>query len=97
MEFTFNEPADAPFTWPHRKGFEQLLRKLARLPRSPAVIVLHHYAWWFAEGDGLKAGLFYRAGEMQLSTMAQVSGCCCDRYCRDAGGHGINGRHLGRF
>ena len=72
VEFTFNEPGDQPFIFPHRRGFEQLLRKLARLPRAPAVIVLHHYAWYFSDGDGLKAGLFYRAAEMQLSTMAQV-------------------------
>ncbi|PRW56718.1 hypothetical protein C2E21_4783 [Chlorella sorokiniana] len=71
VEFTFNEPGDAPFIFPHRRGFEQLLRKVARLPRAPAVIVLHHYAWHFSDGDGLKAGLFYRAAEMQLSTMAQ--------------------------
>ncbi|KAI7839277.1 hypothetical protein COHA_006975 [Chlorella ohadii] len=71
VEFTFNEPGDQPFIFPHRRGFEQLLRKLARLPRAPAVIVLHHYAWYFSDGDGLKAGLFYRAAEMQLSTMAQ--------------------------
>jgi len=72
VEFTFNEPGDQPFIFPHRRGFEQLLRKLARLPRAPAVIVLHHYAWYFSDGDGLKAGLFYRAAEMQLSSMAQV-------------------------
>lgn len=44
-EFTFNEPGDQPFTSPQRRGFEQLLRKLARLPGAPAVVVLHHYAW----------------------------------------------------
>lgn len=45
VELTFNEPEDAPFTFPQRRGFERLLRKLARMPRSPAVVVLHHYAW----------------------------------------------------
>ena len=37
--------ADIPFTSPQRRAFEQLLRKLARLPGQPAVVVLHHYAW----------------------------------------------------
>ena len=83
MEFTFNEPADAPFTWPHRRGFEQMLRKLARLRRAPAVLVLHHYAWWFAAGDGADAGLFYRPAEAQLGTLAQV---------RRGGGRGAAGR-----
>ncbi|PSC72893.1 photosystem II reaction cent isoform B [Micractinium conductrix] len=70
-EFTFNEPADIPFTSPQRRAFEQLLRKLARLPGQPAVVVLHHYAWWFSGGDGVQGGLFYRPAEMQLTTMAQ--------------------------
>ncbi|PSC68096.1 hypothetical protein C2E20_8274 [Micractinium conductrix] len=71
VELTYNEPADVPFTYPHRRGFEKMLRKLARLPRSPAVIVLHHYAWYHSHGDGKPAGLFYRAAEPQLSTLAQ--------------------------
>ncbi|KAL4440672.1 hypothetical protein ABPG77_000381 [Micractinium sp. CCAP 211/92] len=70
-EFTFNEPGDQPFTSPQRRGFEQLLRKLARLPGAPAVVVLHHYAWWFCHGDGIKGGLYYRAAEAQFATLAQ--------------------------
>lgn len=71
VELTFNEPADIPMTHPIRRGFEKMLRKLARLPHSPAVIVLHHYAWHYAHGDGMAAGLFYRAAEGHLSTLAQ--------------------------
>ncbi|KAL4427831.1 hypothetical protein ABPG75_001920 [Micractinium tetrahymenae] len=71
VELTFNEPEDAPFTFPQRRGFERLLRKLARMPRSPAVVVLHHYAWHYSRGDGVAAGLFYRPAESQLSTLAQ--------------------------
>lgn len=70
-EFTFNEPGDQPFASPQRRGFEQLLRKLARLPGAPAVVVLHHYAWWFCHGDGVKGGLYYRAAEAQFATLAQ--------------------------
>ena len=69
---SFNEPPEAPLVDPTRRGFEQLLRKLARLPRAPAVIVLHHYAWYFAAADGLQAGLFYHRPEQHLSTLAQV-------------------------
>ena len=71
---SFNEPPEAPLTDPTRRGFEQLLRKLARLPRAPAVVVLHHYAWYFAVADGLQAGQYYRAPEQHLSTLAQVGG-----------------------
>lgn len=71
VELTFNEPEDAPFTFPQRRGFERLLRKLARMPHTPAVIVLHHYAWHYSRGDGVAAGLFYRPAESQLSTLAQ--------------------------
>ncbi len=34
--------------------------------RSPAVILLHHYSWWFTYGDGVDRGLYYRMGEAQL-------------------------------
>ena len=72
VEFTFNELADLPYTQPQRRGFEQLLRKLLRLPSAPAVVVLHHYGWWHSAGDGVGAGLFYRRAEEQMGTMAQV-------------------------
>lgn len=72
LDFTFNEAPDLPYTSPSRRGFEQLLRKLLRLPNSPAVVLLHHYAWYFAFGDGVGAGLFYRQAEEQLGTLAQV-------------------------
>jgi hypothetical protein len=64
--------ANVAFGHNTRRGFEQLLRKLLRLPRSPAVLVLHHYAWYYAFGDGVEAGLFYRPAEAQLGTLAEV-------------------------
>ena len=74
MEFTYNEPADVLFNTPQRKGFEQLLRKLLQLPSQPAVVMLHHYAWWFNQGDGASYGLFYRPAENQLGVFGEVSG-----------------------
>ena len=40
----------------------------------PALIQLHHYAWWHAVGDGVEdGGLFYHpAAEAQLGVFAQV-------------------------
>ncbi|PSC75343.1 hypothetical protein C2E20_1137 [Micractinium conductrix] len=71
VEFTFNDAEAAPYTDAARRGFERLLRSLARLPRRPAVIVLHHWAWHFAHGDGQSGGLFYRPAEAQLTTIAE--------------------------
>ena len=79
VEFTFNESPDLPYTTANRRGFEQLLRKLLRMRRAPAVIMLHHYAWYFSDGDGVEAGLFYRPAEAQLGTMAQVGAWVCRR------------------
>lgn len=38
--------------------------------RSPAVILLHHYSWWFTYGDGVDRGLYYRMGEAQLGVFS---------------------------
>ncbi len=43
---SFNEAPELPYTSPNRRSFEALLRKLLRMPRSPAVVVLHHYGWY---------------------------------------------------
>ncbi|KAL4423591.1 hypothetical protein ABPG77_004631 [Micractinium sp. CCAP 211/92] len=66
VEFTYNEPDNEPFDSPPRRGFEELLRKLLKLKNGPAVILLHHYSWWFTYGDGVDRGLYYRMGEAQL-------------------------------
>ncbi|PSC76523.1 Beta-glucan synthesis-associated SKN1 [Micractinium conductrix] len=70
VEFTYNEPEDDPFDSPTRRGFEELLRKLLKLENGPAVVLLHHYAWWFTYGDGVDRGLYYRMGEAQLSVFS---------------------------
>lgn len=68
-----------PLPAAHRKAFEQLLRKLLRLPSRPAVMVLHHYSWWFAAAtrpDGSqRGGVFWGGAEPQLSQFSHVSAC----------------------
>lgn len=76
VEFTVNDYPDVSYTDPQRKGYEQLLRKLLRMPGPPAVVQLHHYAWWRSLGDGVDAGLFYYPqAEAQHYVFSQV-GCC---------------------
>ncbi|KAL4423959.1 hypothetical protein ABPG75_001260 [Micractinium tetrahymenae] len=70
LEFAINDKADVPFASPHRKAYEQLIRRLLALPGQPAVVLLHHYAWWMAAGDGAKGGLFYRQPEGQHTILA---------------------------
>ncbi|PSC68178.1 Acyl-coenzyme A thioesterase THEM4 isoform A [Micractinium conductrix] len=73
LEFSANDLKDAPFSHPERKGYEQLVRKLLGMWGRPALIQLHHYAWWHAVGDGVEdGGLFYHpAAEAQLGVFAQ--------------------------
>ncbi|PSC68081.1 hypothetical protein C2E20_8267 [Micractinium conductrix] len=71
LEFSVNERSDAPFQSIERRSYEQLLRRLLALPGRPAVIMLHHYGWWEAAGDGLDRGLYYRQPEADLTTLAQ--------------------------
>ncbi|PSC73416.1 hypothetical protein C2E20_3417 [Micractinium conductrix] len=59
-----------PFNSPSRRAFEQLIRRLLALPGRPAVMLLHHYAWWMSKGDGLWGGLFYKEPEAQHTTFA---------------------------
>lgn len=72
-EFTYNDAIDAAYTSDGRRTYEHLLRKLLKLGSAPAVIQLHHYAWWLNDGDGLDRGLFYRPTEPQLQVFANVS------------------------
>lgn len=79
LEFTINEPPygfvqDVPMAGAARRAFEQLVRRVLRMPRAPAVIMLHHYAWWHAAADGADGGIFYAPAEAQLGTMAQYYG-----------------------
>ncbi|KAL4447553.1 hypothetical protein ABPG75_004772 [Micractinium tetrahymenae] len=73
LEFSANDKRDAPYSDPERKGYEQLIRKLLNMRGRPALIQLHHYAWWHAIGDGIvDGGLFYfPAAEAQLGVFAQ--------------------------
>ena len=79
LEFTYNENAAAGYSDPPRRAFEQLLRRLLALPGPPALLLLHHYAWFMTHGDGLDRGLFYYPPEAQLTTFANVRGSlsCC--------------------
>ena len=46
----------------------------------PAVLVLHHWGWWNALGDGVDRGLFYSQPEGQLTAFSHVRlgwVCCC--------------------
>lgn len=70
LEFTLNEAPFAEMASPERKYFELLLRRLLASPAAPAVLVLHHYGWWEAAGDGLDRGLFYREPESALSALS---------------------------
>jgi hypothetical protein len=74
LEFTVNEKSNAPYTSPERRSYEQLIRRLLKLPGRPAIMLLHHYGYWEAAGDGLDRGLFYREPEEQLTAFAHVSG-----------------------
>lgn len=161
LEFTYNDEREGGYTKPSRKAFEQLLRKLLRLPsrcaprsctravqcaaqplavlhdrasgapfpgtcsamcpllcqlplpptalqaacpalvkavgcspdaplpthasaslmpsqliicRSPALVLLHHYAWGASYGPGHGKGLYFFPPEQELTTFATVSG-----------------------
>jgi hypothetical protein len=71
VELTINEHPSEPFIGRQRQGYEQLLRKLLKLPGRPAVVQVHHYAWWRAAEDGVGAGLFYfPQAEEQLTVLS---------------------------
>lgn len=58
---------------PHRRSYEQVLRRLLRLPSKPAVLLLQTYAWWFSHGDGIPEGLYYKEPEIEMTVLGQVS------------------------
>ena len=39
---------------------------------QPAVVLLHHYPWFKATGDGVNRGLYYREPEHQLTMYSYV-------------------------
>lgn len=69
-----NDNQQVAITSPWRHFYEQLLRRLLALPASPAVVLLQHYSWYLAAGDGQQAGLFYNNPESSFNWLAQV-GC----------------------
>lgn len=73
IEFTINDPRDTTYADPERRAYEQLVRKLMALPGRPALLQLHHWAWWHAVGDGVEDGglFYYHPGEAQLGVFAQ--------------------------
>lgn len=101
MEFSVNDPTTS-FTSSGRHSYEALLRQLLSLPSRPAVVLLHHYPWWKAAGDGLSSGLFYREPEGQLNTFSYVrpdassrfaaacspAACPAHQHLRAGGAHG---------
>lgn len=60
------------FDSPIRRTYEQVLRRLLRMPSTPAVLLLQAYPWWQAFGDGVTEGLFYREPENELTVLGQV-------------------------
>lgn len=73
MEFSTND-SPSPWTSQSKEAYEWLLRSLLALPGAPAVVLLHHFPWFKAAGDGLGAGLYYREPEGQLTLLSHVRG-----------------------
>ncbi|KAL4421750.1 hypothetical protein ABPG77_009733 [Micractinium sp. CCAP 211/92] len=71
VEFAVNDNQQVAITSPWRHFYEQLLRRLLALPASPAVVLLQHYSWYLAAGDGQQAGLFYNNPESSFNWLAQ--------------------------
>jgi lysophospholipase L1-like esterase len=46
LEFTYNEAPGAGYSGAARRSFELLLRRLLHQAGPPALVMLHHYAWF---------------------------------------------------
>lgn len=57
---------------PSRRYYEQVVRRLLRMPTNPAVLLLHYYPWWRSPGDGVAEGLYYREPETEMTVLGQV-------------------------
>lgn len=83
VEYTVNDDQLAlpAMDNPVRRPYERLLRKLLSMPTSPAVVLLHAYAWFRPEPT---FGVFYSNSERDLNELAgyyglpvvSVKGCC---------------------
>lgn len=71
VEFAVNDKQAAERASPQRRTYEQLLRRLLGLPSRPAVVMLHHYSWHSAAGDGTLEGLFYGEPESTFQELAR--------------------------
>eukprot|EP00887_Chlorella_sp_A99_P003009 scaffold9.g3009.t1 len=71
VEFTQNDPRDASLGSPQRWGIESLLRRVLGNNGAPAAVLLHHYAYWLAQGDGHWAGWYpHPSTEADFTTLA---------------------------
>lgn len=65
VEFAINDPWEEPIDGPTRLGFEQLIRKLLRGRKKPAVVILNQHALSKAQGT------FYRTAERDLESIGE--------------------------
>ncbi|KAL4437433.1 hypothetical protein ABPG75_004572 [Micractinium tetrahymenae] len=72
LEFSVDSQPEAAHGARQLHEYEQLLRRLRRLPSRPAVVQLHYYAWWLSGTDGKQQGVFYSPpAEAQLDVLSQ--------------------------
>lgn len=72
VEFAVNDPrGNGIWTYPERLGFERLLRKLQDFPNRPAVVLLHHFAWFSAGGAEGKVADYLVTAENDFNVLGQ--------------------------
>lgn len=76
VEFAINDMVPSQpwllYNSSERRAYEGIVRHLLRMPRAPALLLLHVYPFNQAGGDGVTEGLFYREPEGQLTVLAHV-------------------------
>lgn len=73
IEFTVNDKADLRLADPQRRGYEQLVRKLLRLPGAPAVVQVRRSGGDKWSHGGQRGGLAGWAAQCWLSQAASVT------------------------
>lgn len=71
LEFAVNDQHDADETSIQRRSYEFMLRSVLRVASQPAVVLLNHYSWYLARGDGVSSGLFFSGPESSFNDLAQ--------------------------